>query len=112
MVRAEYIAVGSCCAQLLWIKQQLEDYSITCNNISIRCDNTSAINLIKNPILHSRTKYIEVRYHFIRDHVQSNDITLEFVPIENQIKDIFIKPLTEERFCAIKKQLGLFDPIC
>ena len=110
--KAEYIAAESCCAQLLWIKQQLEDYGITCSNIPIKCDNTSAINLTKNPVLHSRTKHIEVRHHFIRDHVQNNDISIEFVPTENQIADIFTKPLNEERFCQIRNQLGLYDPNC
>ena len=51
------------------------------------------INLIKNPILHSRTKHIKVRHHLIKDHVQNNDIILEFIPTENQIVDIFTKPL-------------------
>ena len=110
--KIEYIVAGSCCAQLLWIKQQLEDYGIIYKNISIRCDNTSVINLTKNSVLHLRTKHIKVRHHFIRDHVQNNDITLKFVPTENQIANTFTKPLNEERFCAIRKQLGLFDPYC
>ena len=112
MVEVEYIAIESCCAQIVWIKQQLEDYGITYNNIPIRCDNISAINLTKNSILYSRTKYVEVRHHFIRKYVQNNNILLEYVPTENQVADIFKKPLNEERFCPIRKQLGLFDPIC
>jgi hypothetical protein len=67
---AEYVAAGSCCAQSLYIKQQLEDFKILFDHIPIRCDNTSAISLSKNPIQHSRTKHNEIRYHFIRDHVQ------------------------------------------
>ena len=101
-VEAEYITGGSC-AQLLWIKQQLEDYDITCYNIFIRYDNISPINLIKNFVLYSKTKYIEVRHHFIRDHVQNNNIILEFIPTENQITDFFTKSLNGERFYAIKK---------
>ncbi|MBY3556099.1 Ty1/Copia family ribonuclease HI, partial [Modestobacter lapidis] len=66
---AEYVAAGSCCAQVLYIKQQLEDYGISFNHIPIRCDNTSAINISKNPCLHYRTKHIEIRHHFLRDHV-------------------------------------------
>nr|KYP49021.1 Copia protein [Cajanus cajan] len=66
---AKYIAAGSCCAQILWMKQQLRDYGTELNKIPLRCDNTSAINLTKNPILHSRTKYIKIRHHFLRDHV-------------------------------------------
>nr|KYP59526.1 Retrovirus-related Pol polyprotein from transposon TNT 1-94 [Cajanus cajan] len=61
---AEYIAIGSCCAQILWMKQQLKDYGTELNKIPLSCDNTSAINLTKNPILHYRTKHIEIRHHF------------------------------------------------
>ncbi|XP_022639218.1 uncharacterized protein LOC111242059, partial [Vigna radiata var. radiata] len=56
---AKYIAAGNCCAQILWMKQQLEDFDIFLDNIPLKCDNTSAINLTKNPIMHSRTKHIE-----------------------------------------------------
>ena len=83
---------------MLWIKQQLEDYGVSQTKIPIKCDNTSAINLSKNPIQHSRTKHIEIRHHFIRDHVQNEDILLEFIPTENQLADIFTKPLTLDKF--------------
>ena len=107
---AEYVAAGSCCAQILWIKQQLKDYGESQNKIPIKCDNTSAINLTKNPIQHSRTKHIEIRHHFIRDHVENEDIILEYVPTENQLADIFTKPLSTERFEFIRGELGLCDP--
>ena len=68
MIEAEYIIVESCCAQILWIKQQLEDFGIKLNKTPIRCDNTSAINLIKNLTQHSRSKHIEIRHHFIREY--------------------------------------------
>ncbi|GKV17211.1 hypothetical protein SLEP1_g27745 [Rubroshorea leprosula] len=93
---AKYIAAGSCATQLLWMKQQLEDFGCKHESIPIRCDNTSTINLTKNPIQHSRTKHIEIRYHFIREHVNNGDLTLEFVKTENQLADIFTKPLNEE----------------
>ena len=107
---AEYITAGSCCAQILWIKQQLEDFGIKLNETPIRCDNTSAINLSKNPIQYSRSKHIEIRHHFIREHVQNKNITLEYVCTENQLADIFTKALSEERFCEIRRNLGILDP--
>ena len=61
------------------MKQILRDYDINLEQIPIKCDNTSAINLSKNPIQHSRTKHIEIRHHFLRDHVQKRDIALEFI---------------------------------
>jgi len=66
---AEYVAAANCCSQVLWVKNQLEDFSIRYENIPIFCDNTSAINLSKNPIQHLRSKHIEIKHHFIRDHV-------------------------------------------
>jgi hypothetical protein len=68
---AEYIVARSCCTQLLWMKKLLCDYGFTQDTMVIHCDNTSAINISKNPIQHSRTKHINVRHHFIRDLVES-----------------------------------------
>ena len=65
------------------MKQQLSDYGLKLDHIPIRCDNTSAINLSKNLILHFRTKHIEIRHHFLRDHVQKGDCILEFVDTKN-----------------------------
>ena len=108
---AEYVAAGSCCAQILWIKRQLEDYGITLDKIPIRCDNTSAINLTKNPIQYSRTKHIEIRHHFIREHVANNDIYLDYVNTNDQLADIFTKSLSEERFCYLRGELGVCNPL-
>ena len=108
-VEADYIATGNCCAQILQIKQQLSDFGLSMNNIPIFCDNTSAINITKNIVQHSRTKHIEIRHHFIRDHVLKNDISIEFVDSLNQIADIFTKPLNEAQFVKIRRELGMLD---
>lgn len=55
------------------------------------CDNTSVINLTKNPVLHSHTKYIEIRHHFLQDHVEKGDVVFEHVDSKNQLSDIFYK---------------------
>ena len=89
------------------MKQQLEDFKLMYNHIPIKCDNTSAINLSKNPIQHSRTKHIEIRYHFLRDHVQKGDIVLEFTNTHDQLADIFTKPLPEDRLCMIRREIGM-----
>ena len=77
------------------------------DHIPIKCDNTSAINLSKNPVQHSRTKYIEIRHHFLRDHVQKGNIVLEFVNTDKQLADIFTKPLSEDRYNFIRCELGM-----
>ncbi|KAI9090147.1 hypothetical protein K1719_028843 [Acacia pycnantha] len=60
---AEYVAASSCCAQVLWLKLQLQDLGIQLKEISILCDNTSTISLAKNQVQHTKTKHIDVRHH-------------------------------------------------
>ena len=101
------MSVASCCSQLLWVKYQLEDYFSIKNNISIYCDNTSPINLSKNPIQYSKAKHIEVRYHLIRDYVQKGVFDIKFIDTDHQVVDIFTKALSEERFVYIRKHLNM-----
>ena len=79
---AEYIAAGSCCAQILWMRNQLVDYGLQLEKILIFCDNTSAITITENPVQHSRIKHIDIIYHFIREHVMNGTVELYFVPSE------------------------------
>ena len=67
------------------------------------CDNTSAITILKNLIQHSRTKHIDIKYHFIRDHVLKGDIELEFVSTSDQLAHILTKPLNEKTFVLIRR---------
>ncbi|KAJ9544166.1 hypothetical protein OSB04_023873 [Centaurea solstitialis] len=101
---------GICCAQVLWLRNQLQDYDIQLSKILIYCDNTSAIAIANNLVLHSKTKHIEVRYHFIRDHVMNGDIELYFVPTEYQLADLFSKPLDVTRFNMLISELGMLNP--
>jgi hypothetical protein len=79
---AEYVAAASCCSQQLWISYTLSDFGEVCSHVPLVCDSTSAISVAKNPVLHSRTKHIEVRYHFPRDNVENRNIDLIDVPTE------------------------------
>ncbi|GJT77991.1 hypothetical protein Tco_1044716, partial [Tanacetum coccineum] len=92
---AEYVAAAGCCANILWMKSQLTDYDIIYEKVPIFCDNISAIAISNNPVMHSRTKHIDIRYHFIRDHNLKGDIELHFIPTQYQLVDIFSKPLDE-----------------
>ena len=67
---AEYISAGSCYAQFLSMKTTLSDFGIKFKQVPLLCDNESAIKLTNNPVRHARTKHIDVRHHFIRDHQQ------------------------------------------
>ena len=103
---AEYVAAAACCSQVLWIKQQLRDYGMKFDCISIYCDNTSAISISKDPVHHSRVKHIHVRHHFLKDYVEKGLIKLDFCETENQIADILTKPLTREKHERMRMELG------
>ena len=106
---AEYIAAGCCCAQILWMRQTLADYRITFPPTTILCDSSSAINLSKNHVLHARTKHIDIRHHFLRDHVDKKDISFEYISTTLQLADIFTKPLEDKPFCFIRRELGIIS---
>ena len=106
---AEYIAAGSCCAQLLWMKQTLKDYGVNMKNVPLFCDNESAIKIAHNPVQHSKTKHIQIRHHFLRDHVLKGDISIEHVKTEEQLADIFTKPLDEKRFSKLRCELNILE---
>ena len=104
---AEYIAAGSCCTQLLWMKKLLHDYGIPQDTICVFYDNTSAINLSKNLVQHSKSKHIEIQYHFFRDLVQDKVVCLEFIHTDNQKVDIFTKSLDGPRFESLRKTISV-----
>eukprot|EP00253_Pinus_taeda_P005359 PITA_05359 len=107
---AEYVATASCCTQLLWMMQTLQDFQITCTPpISILCDNTSAINISKNSVMHSKTKHIQIKYHFLREQVLEQKVKLEYVPSKEHVIDILTKPLPRETFECLKQKLGVVD---
>ncbi|GJT55790.1 retrovirus-related pol polyprotein from transposon TNT 1-94 [Tanacetum coccineum] len=109
LAKVEYVVAAGCCASILWMKSQLNDYDIHYKMVPIFCDNTSAIAISNNPVLHSRTKHIDIRYHFTKDHILKGDIELHFIPTEYQLADIFTKPSDEPTFTRLKAELGTLN---
>ena len=99
---AEYVTAGSCCTQLLWMRQMLEDYGFAQSCFLIYCDNMSGIDISKNPVQHSRTKHVYIRHHFIRDLVEDKILSLEFVPSEKQLADILTKALDFQKHVTLR----------
>jgi hypothetical protein len=106
---AEYIAAGHCCAQLLWMRQTLRDYGYKLSKVPLLCDNESAIRMANNPVEHSCAKHIDIRYNFLRDHQQKGDIKIAYVNTQNQLADIFTKPLDEKTFSKLRNDLNILD---
>ena len=91
------------------MKATLNDFGITFKKVPLLCDNESAIKLTNNLVQHVRTKHIDVCHHFIRDHQQKGDISIKSVDTEDQLADIFTKPLGEKRFCKLRNELNILD---
>ncbi|GJZ81276.1 retrovirus-related pol polyprotein from transposon TNT 1-94 [Tanacetum coccineum] len=107
MVEAEYVALSASCAQVLWMRTQLKDYGFHYNKIPLYCDSQSTIGISCNPVQHSRTKHIVVRYHFIKEQVERGIVELYFVRTEYQLADMFTKALSQERFEYLVGRLGM-----
>jgi hypothetical protein len=106
---AEYVVAGPCCTQLLWMRQTLRDLGYNLSKVPLLCDNESAIRMADNPVEHSRTKHIDIRHNFLRDHQQKGDIEVYHISTENQLADIFTKPLDEKTLCMLHSELNVLD---
>ena len=91
------------------MQKLLFDYGIRQEHLTIYCDNTSAINISKNLVHHSRTKHIEIRHHFIRELVEDGTLTLEFIHIDDQKADLFTKPLDSKCFEFLCQNIGVIS---
>nr|GEV99316.1 retrovirus-related Pol polyprotein from transposon TNT 1-94 [Tanacetum cinerariifolium] len=104
---ADYVSLSACCAQVLWMRTYLTAYGFHFDKIPMYCDSKAAIAISYNPVQHSRTKHIDVRYHFIKEKVEKGIVELFFVRTKYQLADLFIKALPEERFKYLVRQLGM-----
>nr|GFB15849.1 Gag-Pol polyprotein [Tanacetum cinerariifolium] len=104
---AEYVSLSACYAQVLWMRTQLTNYSFHFDKIPMYCDSKAAIAISCNPVQHSRTKHIDVRYHFIKEKVEKGIVKLFFFGTEYQLADLFTKALPVERFKYLVRRLGM-----
>nr|GEW91603.1 putative ribonuclease H-like domain-containing protein [Tanacetum cinerariifolium] len=106
-LQAEYVSLSTCCAQVLWLRTQLTDYGFHFDKIPMYYDSKATIAISCNPVQHSRTKHIDVKYHFIKEKVEKGIVELFFVKTEYQLADLFTKALSEDRFKYLVKRLGM-----
>ncbi|GJX60535.1 retrovirus-related pol polyprotein from transposon TNT 1-94 [Tanacetum coccineum] len=95
---AEYVSLSACCAQVIWIRTQLLDCGYEYNRILMYCDSKSAIAISCNLVQHSKIKHIDIRYHFIKEHVEKGTVEVYFVGTKYQLADLFTKALPKEHF--------------
>nr|GEV55258.1 putative ribonuclease H-like domain, reverse transcriptase, RNA-dependent DNA polymerase [Tanacetum cinerariifolium] len=104
---AEYVSLSACCTHALWMRTQLTNYGFHFDKMPMYCDSKAAIAISCNPVQHSRTKHIDVRYHFIKEKVEKGIVELFFVGTECQLADLFTKALSEERFTYLVRRFGM-----
>nr|GEV90250.1 retrovirus-related Pol polyprotein from transposon TNT 1-94 [Tanacetum cinerariifolium] len=104
-VEAEYVVLSASCAQVMWMRTQLQDYGFNYNKIPLYCDSQSAIAISSNPVQHSHIKHIHTRYHFIKEQVENGIIELYFVRTEYQLANMFTKALPKDRFKYIVRRI-------
>ncbi|XP_034593709.1 uncharacterized mitochondrial protein AtMg00810-like [Setaria viridis] len=107
---AEYIAAATAACQGVWLARllaELKEEKI--GAITLKIDNQSAIALSRNPVLHDRSKHIDVRYHYIRECVEENRVQLQSIGTSEQLADILTKALGREQFCSLRSRIGVHD---
>jgi len=105
---AEYVAATSCVCHVIWLRNLLKELNLPQEEpTKIFVDNRSTIALAKNPVFHDRSKHIDTRYHYIRECVTKMDVQLEYVKTNDQVADIFTKPLKREDFIKMRNLLGV-----
>jgi len=108
---AEYIAATNCATHAVWLRRVLNELQHHQDHpTTIFCDNKSTIALTKNPVFHGRSKHIDIKHHYIRDLIRDKEIVVEHCTSEDQIADIFTKPLKVNLFLKLKKMLGMVEP--
>ncbi|GJV80600.1 hypothetical protein Tco_1516470 [Tanacetum coccineum] len=99
---AEYVSLSACCAQVIWMRTQLLDYGYKYNRILMYYDSNSAIAISCNSDQHSKTKHIDILYHFIKEHVEKGTVGTEY-----QLADLFTNALPKERFEYLVHRIGM-----
>nr|GEZ95491.1 hypothetical protein [Tanacetum cinerariifolium] len=105
--KAEYVALSISCAQVIWMRTQLQDYGFNYNKIPLYCDSQSTIAISCNPVQQSCTKHIHTQYHFIKEQVENDIIKLYFVRTEYQLAYMFTKALPEDMFKYLVRRIGM-----
>lgn len=106
---AEFIAASEACRELVWLRRLIRtlDGKYRDEIPTFYVDNQSAVELIKNPVYHKRTKHIDLRYHYIRHKYEKNKFKVEYICSENQLADLFTKALPKNRFEFLRSKLNV-----
>ena len=102
---AEYVAASEAVKDIIWLKRLWNEFTNVKCTCTLYLDNQSAIKMIKNPEYHKRTKHIDIRFHFIREHYSTGEFDLQYIGSSDQLADILTKPLPKPQFCYLRNFL-------
>jgi len=107
---AEYRALAATAAELTWLTYILQDIGIYIKSApTLFCDNMSALYMTTNPVLHARTKHVELDYHFVREKVAQGQLITQFVRSRDQLADIHTKALAKDQFLFFRDKLRVVN---
>ncbi|GIL67911.1 hypothetical protein Vafri_21168 [Volvox africanus] len=106
-MEAEYVAASEATKEALWLRQLLTDMGYSVRPTKINCDSQSALKVIKNPVVSTKSKHIAVRYHLIREQVMRGSVEMVDCRTDEMVADIFTKPLSTEKFVRHRMSLGV-----
>lgn len=109
---AEFIAATEASKELLWLKRLVGELGFDQDKYVLFCDNQSAIHLSKNSSFHSRSKHIDVRYHWIREVLSSKQMQLEKVHTDDNGADMLTKVVTREKLEVCRQLAGMIEMMC
>jgi hypothetical protein len=108
--KVEYIAACDVCTKAIWLCKLISRlFDQVLDSTLIYCDNQSCMKLSENPVLHDRSKHIEIKYYFIRDKVRNEEVVLQYISTDEKTTDIFTKPLSKIKFTYLRDKLGLVE---
>jgi hypothetical protein len=103
---AEYMAISATVQEIKWISQLMEELGLnTVKPSTLYCDNQAAIAISNNDVHHARTKHIDIRHHYVRDAIKAKEIDIKWISTNNQLADIFTKPLPRQSFERLRQVL-------
>ena len=107
IAEAKYVVVVENCSNVVWLKKLLKGMMEDINNpIIIYCDNTNSLNISKNPMMQTKNRHIDIKYHYLRELVQDKTARMEYVNTKEQLADTFTKTLPKEPHEHLRSQLG------
>ena len=111
-IEAKYRSLANATSEIVWLQSLLSELRVDVKTaLVLWCDNTSTISLSANPILHSRTKHVELDLYFVREKVISKQLLVQHVPSADQIADILTKPLSSQFFNRLKLKMSVCSPL-